>query len=56
MAELEDEMPKLEVDAWDRRRQRIRQHYISRGMSENAADELAMADIRREIRGTDRSR
>lgn len=49
MTKLEDEMPKLVIDAWERRRQRIRQHYIDRGMSESDADDKATADIRRSI-------
>lgn len=43
-------MAKLEIDAWERRRLRIKQHYIARGMPEEDADDKATDDIRREIR------
>jgi hypothetical protein len=52
MSNIEDRMPQLEVDAWERRRQRIKKFYIEeRGMSEDDADEKATADVRRDIRG-----
>lgn len=50
MTDLESEMPKLEVDAWERRRQRIKRYYIAQGRSEEDADDRATADIRRAIR------
>lgn len=50
--DLKDEMPKLEIDAWDRRRLRIKKFYIEqRGMSDEAADDKATDDVRRSIRG-----
>ncbi len=51
MTELENETPKLEVDAWERRRQRIKKFYMEqRGMSDEDADDKATSDVRREIR------
>lgn len=50
MSEEIDVAAKLEIDAWERRRQRIKQHYIDQGMSQEAADDKATADIRRSIR------
>lgn len=54
MTNTEREMFKLEVDAWERRRLRLRDYYISQGMSEEDADDKASADVRREIRGRSR--
>jgi len=52
MTDLEREMPKLEVDAWERRRLRIKKFYMEeRGMSAEDADDKATDDVRREIRG-----
>lgn len=46
------EAVKLEIDAWERRRQRIKGYYMSQGMSKNAADEKATADVCREIQAS----
>lgn len=48
---IENEIPRLEVDAWERRRLRKKQWYIDRGESPGNADDKATNDIRREIRG-----
>jgi hypothetical protein len=50
MTDLEREMPKLEVDAWDEHRLRIKRRYIEQGMSDEDADDKATADVIREIR------
>ena len=53
MTMTDQDMTKLEVDAWERRRQRIKQHYIEqRGMSEEDADDKATNDIRQSIRNS----
>lgn len=51
MTKLEHETPKLEVDAWERRRLSLKARYISQGLSDEAADDKATDDVRREIRG-----
>jgi hypothetical protein len=43
-------MSKHEVDAWDRHRQSLKRQYVAEGMSEEAADDKATAEVRREIR------
>jgi uncharacterized protein len=45
-----DEILRREVDQWDQRRLRIKQRYIDEGMPEDAADDKATDEVRREIR------
>lgn len=52
MTKLEDEIPKLEVDAWEKRRRCLVWHYISQGSSPTEAENKATADIRHEIHNT----
>ena len=47
---MDDKMIRAEVDAWERRRLRIKQFYISQGRSEEDADDRATEDVRRSIR------
>ena len=49
MSELETRMPRLEVDAWERRLLRMKQFYIDRGMSDSDADDKATSEVRRQI-------
>ena len=42
--------PRHEVDAWDERRLELKRRYLQDGLSEEAADERATNDVRREIR------
>lgn len=38
------------IDTWEQRRQQLKQHYVSLGLSKWSADNIATADVRRALR------